>query len=239
MNAIRQFEDYVRHYDVSDGRVRLKIIHTLGVLGYTRALCQLEHIEGDLRTAAETAAVFHDVGRFEQLRQYDTFFDSKSVDHAALSAQIVREKDWLKGQPYKEEILTAIERHNRLDDRPEDGSAAILYDLVRDADKLDILRVFAVDDVKDMTSYTIEEIARSFSAPAVRNDLLAGHSVDKTHRQSPVDIWLTYLGFLNDFHFDGARKLCKATGFWRRRFDETTFSDPHIGELVKIMGSRL
>lgn len=239
MNAINEFLTYARSYDTSDGRVRLKIIHTLGVLGNMRALCLLEHIEGDLKTAAETAAVFHDVGRFEQLRRYDTFFDSQSVDHAALSAQIVRENGWLEHSPYEKEILTAIECHNRLDDRPHNPTAALLYDLVRDADKLDILRVFAVDDVRDMTSYDSRDMKQSFASDAVLKDLYAGRPVDKRHRQTPIDIWLTYLGFLNDLHFDSARKLCECTGFWKKRFEESRFEDPRIMELVKFMGSRL
>ena len=159
------------------------------------ALLKLEGItaeDPDLAQAARIAAVFHDIGRFEQLRRYDTFFDAKSADHAALSV------------------------------------ASRLCDLVRDADRLDIYRVFAVDDIQDMTGHTAEEAAQSTASPAVIEALLAGRPVDKRDRQTPMDLWLTYLGFINDFRFPASYRLCKAAGFWRKRFDSISLADPAV-----------
>ena len=44
-------------------------------------------------------ALFHDIGRFEQLKQYDTFLDHKSVDHASLSCRVLRENHVLDRLP--------------------------------------------------------------------------------------------------------------------------------------------
>lgn len=36
------------------------------------------------RELAYLCAVYHDIGRFEQLKRYHTFLDYKSIDHAQL-----------------------------------------------------------------------------------------------------------------------------------------------------------
>ncbi|MFR4260247.1 HD domain-containing protein [Gemmiger formicilis] len=35
------------------------------------------------------SGMLHDVGRFEQLRRYNTFIDTQSINHAALSASVL------------------------------------------------------------------------------------------------------------------------------------------------------
>ena len=235
MDELEAFLGYAARFDENDNRVHLKIVHTLGVLGNIRAICAMEHIPANIAAAAEKTAVFHDVGRFEQLRRYNTFFDARSVDHAMLSADITEQMGWLDDDEFKGEIIEAIRRHNRLDDRPKDETAALLYDLVRDADKLDILRVFACDDVHDVTGSTEEEARKSMVSPAVKNDVLSGRCVDKRHRSSPIDIWMTYLGFLNDFHFESSKTICLKTGFWKKRIDEGEFADESVRELAAFL----
>lgn len=229
----QRFLDYTAGFGTADTRYELKRVHTLGVLGYMNALLKLEGItaeDPDLAQAARIAAVFHDIGRFEQLRRHDTFFDAKSADHAALSVQVLEETAMLQDveKAWRQRILTAIAQHNRLETDIDDPVASRLCDLVRDADRLDIYRVFAVDDIQDMTAHTAEEAAQSTASPAVIEALLAGRPVDKRDRQTPMDLWLTYLGFVNDFRFPASYRLCKAAGFWGKRFDSMSLADPAV-----------
>ncbi len=154
----------------------------------------------------------------------------RSADHAALSVQVLEETAMLQDveKAWRQRILTAIAQHNRLETDIGDPVASRLCDLVRDADRLDIYRVFAVDDIQDMTAHTAEEAAQSTASPAVIEALLAGRPVDKRDRQTPMDLWLTYLGFINDFRFPASYRLCKAAGFWRKRFDSIPLADPAV-----------
>lgn len=43
----------------------------------------------DERDLAWFTGLLHDVGRFEQLRNYGTFIDAESIDHAMYGAQIL------------------------------------------------------------------------------------------------------------------------------------------------------
>lgn len=230
---VSRFLDYTAGFGHKDPRYELKRIHTLGVLGYMNALLQLEQIADEdrqLADCARIAAVFHDIGRFEQLRQYGTFFDGKSTDHAALSVQVLRQTGLLDelDPVWRTRVLDAIAQHNRLTVSLQDPKARLICNLVRDADRLDILRVFAVDDIQDMTSFSAEQAVASPATEAVARSILEGRCVNKQDRKAPMDIWLTYLGFVNDFQFLSSYRLCKAAGFWRQRFDSVNCQDPAV-----------
>ncbi len=94
---------------------------------------------------AEAVALFHDVGRFPQYQQYKTFQDSISVNHAALGAKVLIETAVLRNLPKEEQdlIVRAVTLHNVLAVPGElDRDLLQLVKMVRDADKLDIWRVF-------------------------------------------------------------------------------------------------
>ena len=93
---------------------------------------------------AEAIALLHDVGRFSQYRQYRTFDDSISANHAALGVKVLLNTNALRGLPQQDRdlIVHAVTLHNAFS-LPEglDAVTLLFARLVRDADKLDIMRV--------------------------------------------------------------------------------------------------
>jgi len=98
-----------------------------------------------LQMLAEVAAVCHDLGRFPQFRDFQTFKDSDSLNHAHLSAQILKQNALLDFLPEAERnsVAMAVRLHNAFE-VPAGLSPVTeeLLRLLRDADKLDIWRVF-------------------------------------------------------------------------------------------------
>jgi len=94
---------------------------------------------------AEVAAQCHDLGRFPQFREFRTFKDSESVNHAHLSGRIMVQHSLLDflPKPERDSVLLAVRLHNAFE-VPEGlpPGAEDLLRLVRDADKLDIWRIF-------------------------------------------------------------------------------------------------
>jgi len=133
--------------DEEDQRnILLKEEHTHRVCANIIRIGVAEGLDGQRLLLAEVAALLHDVGRFEQYRQYRTFRDGISVNHATLGAEIIREIDLLADLfPHERAIVnTAVEEHNlfRIANKLQ-GDPRYYLQLVRDADKLDIWRVFA------------------------------------------------------------------------------------------------
>ncbi len=126
--------------------LELKIQHTKQVLRHMRLLVQHEKpLQAHARICL-LAALYHDIGRFEQFSRYGTFKDAHSVNHATLGVHILKQQGILDQEKplVRNYVLAAIGMHNRfaLPVKLHPNLAAIAL-AVRDADKLDILRVMA------------------------------------------------------------------------------------------------
>ena len=96
MDAMQKFLEYTSAYDDgSDTRIKLKIIHTQRVTEVMEQLTAALPLSESDRELAYLCAVYHDIGRFEQLKRYHTFLDYKSIDHAQLGCEILRQGDFL------------------------------------------------------------------------------------------------------------------------------------------------
>ena len=96
----RLYDAYVDTYQEADGKLpammQLKRTHTAFVVKNAEAIADGEGFTPEEREVALAAALLHDTGRYEQLKRYNTFKDSDSVDHAVFSHDIVKEKGWLE-----------------------------------------------------------------------------------------------------------------------------------------------
>lgn len=105
---------------------------------------ELSLSDNDIRLA-ETAALFHDIGRFKQYSLYKTFRDNVSLNHGFLGSDILAEAKVLQRLPVNEQdlIVQAVRFHNAFSLADLQNEEKIMFlKLVRDADKLDIWRVF-------------------------------------------------------------------------------------------------
>lgn len=148
------FLDYSNQFSSPDPFIQeniiLKIEHTERVCKNILMLGKAEKIgEKELRLA-ETIAIFHDLGRFEQFTKYKTFLDSKSENHALLGLKILRKTGILSALPLEEKniVLKAVEYHNLMGipESAEKSKKLLFYSkLIRDADKVDILKLVSED----------------------------------------------------------------------------------------------
>lgn len=124
--------------------VKLKYEHTIRVCEEMALLCDSENLDGRLRAGAMTAALFHDVARFEQFRLYGTFSDRRSVDHAAMAIEITERHNLFSSLVDGDALAVkeAIRYHNAISISPELSEEGTLFcRLLRDADKLDIYKI--------------------------------------------------------------------------------------------------
>ena len=88
-NVINAFAEYVRNYDPSDEKIKLKIDHTYRVAGLCQSIAKsLNLSEADV-DISWLLGMLHDIGRFEQIRRFGTFSDADSVDHAEFGADLL------------------------------------------------------------------------------------------------------------------------------------------------------
>lgn len=83
------FAQYVRQYNAEDEKILLKIRHTYRVADISERIAVglgLSAYDTDL---AWLIGMLHDIGRFEQLKQYGTFVDADSIDHAHFGVELL------------------------------------------------------------------------------------------------------------------------------------------------------
>ena len=89
-----RFGDYVRRFASDDPIVQenmdLKAEHTRRVCEAILDVGRSLRLSAEDLCLAETSALLHDIGRFEQYRCYRTFADYKSEDHAALGVKVIQ-----------------------------------------------------------------------------------------------------------------------------------------------------
>ena len=238
----RLYDAYVDTYREADGELpvmmRLKRVHTGFVVKNAEAIADGEGFTDEEREVALAAALLHDTGRYEQLKRYNTFRDSDSVDHAVFSHDIVVEKGWCRSPA----VLKAVLYHNRRD-LPEDMDplTEVAAHTVRDADKLDIFRVLE-DRVKN-TDWRAD--TRAFwnlavndpPNPVVVECIEKGQPVDYQNIKSLSDFVLIQVGWMiSGLHFATARRLCRERNHlaFRREFLHQLTDSPAIDRVCDI-----
>lgn len=143
------FDGYVQPFFDTDAEgeknIRLKVEHTRRVRQAMDLITEGEGLAPPERRLAGAVALLHDVGRFPQYRRWRTFRDSASDNHARLAVEVVRAERLLDDLPPEERLMIeeAVRFHNLLRLPPRLKSPSDLFlRLIRDADKLDIWRVF-------------------------------------------------------------------------------------------------
>jgi putative nucleotidyltransferase with HDIG domain len=122
--------------------LQLKLDHSLRVSAECRAVAAELSWSLPDQDLAEAAGLLHDVGRFEQCRRFGTFADARSVDHGDLGVEILAQAEFLTAvAPVPAELIReAVRCHNKHEIPPALAAPArALVQLVRDADKLDIM----------------------------------------------------------------------------------------------------
>ncbi|MDO4663600.1 MAG: HD domain-containing protein [Erysipelotrichaceae bacterium] len=216
----RFFDEYVKPYDPTDPKIALKIEHTGYVVQAADQIAQSLALDSTQQLLVHAAALFHDIGRFEQVRRYHTFFDAKSVDHAALGASILKEEKILEedfSSEQQAQIIEAVRVHSMLSIPAEHKDwQKTLDQIVRDADKIDIFRVAATQDPIDTSGQPLEAVHNATITPIVYESIMQEKSVLRSDRKTALDMWVSFLGFVFDLNFPKSAQLILEAGYWNK-----------------------
>lgn len=218
------FVRYVGTFDSDDPAWRenmtLKKVHTFRVCREAKDIARdigLPELEIRL---ADTVALLHDIGRFKQYAQHRTFVDRYSINHAELGVSVLCEKGILEGfeESIRDLILRVISYHNRAHLPDGETERCLLHTkILRDADKLDVLRV--------ATSYYLQKEPKSNIAiqmdfpdtpgisDGVYEDLMQGRIIDLAHIGNLNDFKLLQLGWVYDINFRLTYQRIRDRGF--------------------------
>lgn len=188
--AQKAFADYAAHYNADDPKVKLKIDHTYRVAALCDCIAKSLTLPPEDADLAWLSGMLHDVGRFEQLRRYNTFIDAQSTNHAALSASVLFDeghiRDYIDDAAEDALLRTAVAWHSafRLPEKLDDRTR-MFCQILRDADKIDILRVNVETPMEEIYNVSTEALRQSPVTPAVLDAFYEHHCILHSLKNGP------------------------------------------------------
>ncbi len=215
----QNFAAYVSDYDADDPKIALKIKHTYRVADLSDEIARSIGLGEEDVYLAWLIGMLHDIGRFEQVKRYGTYIDSESVDHAQLGADILFGEGRLiekftDDRKTDSLIETAIRQHNRfmltegLDDRTR-----MFCDILRDADKIDILRVNYETPMEEIYNTSREEFLASAVSSEVMEQVRQHITVTRDVIKTYADHLIGHIALVFGLVYPRSRELAKEQGY--------------------------
>ena len=211
------FASYTAGYNSDDPKIKLKIDHTYRVA----ELCDMisETVRGADRDLAWLCGMLHDVGRFEQVKRYNTFADAKSVDHAQFGADLLFNEKLVDSfgtfcDEWKDILEVSIRNHNKfkIDEGLSDEYLEYCQ-ILRDADKIDILRVNIDAPPEEIYNVSSENLRRSAVSDAVKQGFREKHAILRSLRQTPADIMVGHICMVNELVYPISIRIAREQGY--------------------------
>ena len=215
--VILEFQKYTSAYNPSDPKIRLKIDHTYRVAG----LCS--RIAGEAGTDPELSwlcGMLHDIGRFEQVRRFNTFVDADSVDHAQLSCELLFDDGLISSfasnldADDSQLLKTSIQCHSLYRLPTPLTEEEIRYcSVLRDADKIDIFRVNCDTPPEEIYNVTSEDLRKAAVTPEVKNCFLNHTAVQRNLRKTSIDYLVGHICLVFELVYPVSRILAREQGY--------------------------
>ena len=229
------FDDYVMKFDFGEDKIKYKYNHSYRVMNECKKLAESLDFDEEGVFLSMIIGLFHDIGRFKQWSEFKTFSDKDSANHAEMSCDVLFKEgliDSLEIPDNSEEVISkAIYNHNKIsyDDSDYDEAEVIFCKIIRDADKLDILRNF-LDVV--MTNRSEGNISEK-----VRKDFFDNKLISKEDVMSKNDKVVLILSLVFDLNFEYSKKVVIEEGIIKQifeSFDKDIFKE-YIDEVNRFL----
>ncbi len=241
--AREAFERYLDGYDRENDKVKLKIVHTYGVVARSAEIAGRMGLEEEDVSLARIIALLHDIGRFEQLKRYDSFMPD-TMDHASYGVQVLFGENMIRRfvpeDTWDEIIRTAIAKHSDFVLTGIDDERSLLHArMIRDADKLDNCRVKLEDALETFMGADAREIGAAQISPKVRRDALEGRSVLSEDRKTLMDFWVSYLAYFYDLNFRASLDIVEENHYVQKIIRRIPYTEPETAETMRELEDRL
>lgn len=221
------FNEYTLAYNVEDTKIKLKIDHTFRVADLCERIAQNIGLSKAQTDLVWLMGMLHDIGRFEQIKRFNTFSDLDSVDHADFGADLLFVDKLIDRFIYSDNVELnrnelksleiAIRNHNKY--RIEDGltDEDIVYcNILRDADKIDIFRVNYDIPLEEIYNVTTEQLKSGKVSVEVKKCFDERHAVARNIRKTAVDHLIGHICLLFELIYPISVEITKEQGFFNK-----------------------
>jgi hypothetical protein len=223
----RRFAAYARSFDSGraheDRYLRLKEEHSRKVLALAEriAASEADFSSPVMRRAVMLAALYHDIARFPQYARFHTFSDPRSFNHGAMGNRELGRLHLLAGEdaPVRRLVRSAVLLHNRSALPPAlPADTRQTASALRDADKLDILRVMEEalrPGVPPDPTILLHVDDSPACNPRILEAVQAGHMALYSDLRSTTDFRILLCSWFYDLNYRSSRRIAARSGLYR------------------------
>lgn len=234
--AKEAFDEYVKNYNPDNPKIMLKINHIKRVANNSKDLASKLNLSKEDIELAELIGFLHDIGRFEQIKIYNTFNDVKSINHAQLGVKILFNdgliRNFIEDTSYDNIIKKAIINHNK--NKIEEGLSKqeLLHaKIIRDSDKTDIFNVLNIEDFE--ICYETSNMSKEIATPEIYREFMEEHSINYKNRKSAADIAIGHFAYVFDYNFKFGLEILNKKGYLDELYKKFDFKDANTKKMLE------
>jgi HD-GYP domain-containing protein (c-di-GMP phosphodiesterase class II) len=233
------FDEYVMAFDFNEFAIKRKYEHSYRVMRESDAIVYSLGLEEDDSYLACLIGLLHDIGRFIQWRDYHTYSDYKSVNHALLGAKILFDDGLIKKfkleEKYYNLVRTAIENHGvyKLNEKQYDEQTLLHLKIIRDADKIDILYQLSNPKILELNEENNDDITEEIKEKFYKHE-----SIEKKNVKNENDNTLMKIAMVYDLNYKYSKDAVLERGYLDRMLDSLKnkkLFKPYIEEAKKYL----
>ena len=207
LNKMDEFDKYVNEYNMDDPMIARKYFHSYRVMHLAGEIASDLNLSDEDTYLAMIIGLLHDYARFMQWTVYKTYSDDNSVDHGDLACNLLFDNNEIQkfniDEKYYPIIYNAIKYHNKYSYPKEvDEKTSLFCKIIKDADKLDILYLISIGEIKVVDDDS--EISNAITSDFYQEKLLR-----KEDRVTKNDLVIFYLAMIFDMNFSYSYKYIK------------------------------
>ena len=226
--ALKAFDEYVKKYNPKDEKIMLKINHIKRVSKISRNMATSLNLLEEDKNLAELIGILHDIGRFEQIRLYNTFLDRDSVNHGELGVKILFEdgliRNFIKDTKYDDIIKKSILNHNRgIIEEGLTQKELLHAKIIRDSDKTDIYNVLINESVE--ACYNVSNMSKEIITKEIYREFKEEHIINYKNIQTAADVLVAHFAYVFDYNFSYGLKLLEDKKYLDSLYNKFKFED--------------
>jgi putative nucleotidyltransferase with HDIG domain len=238
------FKKYTSKYNPNDIKIKLKIEHTYRVADLCEEIARGLGLQDDDVKLAWLIGMLHDIGRFEQIKKYNTFIDAESVDHASLGVDLLFKDgllyEFIDRDSVSNENLNIIEYAIRDHSKYRISSnlsekETMFANILRDADKIDIFKVCVDTPLEEIYNVSTESLKKSYVSEEVKQCFYEKHAVQRCLKKTSIDHLVGHVCLIFELVYPISRKVTFQQGYFQKmlEFESENFETMEWFEFMK------
>ena len=239
-SAKEEFVKYRNLFDKNNENIERKYMHTMNVMELSEIIAESLRLKEEINLA-KLIGLLHDIARFEEYKnekEEKTFMDLKKYNHANRGVEILKENNFIRKfiqeDKYDDIIFTSIRNHNKNSIENNLTENEKLYcKILRDADKIDILRLAS-------TTYWKNDLSQIENANInidMLNEFCNQKTIDtsKIPEKAQIDKLIKTLALIFDLNYKKSFEILKEKNYFNKIIDRFNFvKEETIENMIEI-----